>query len=96
MAKDGNDAMELLKQNKYDLVISDIRMPGMTGDELGQWIYENKPEYRSSFLFITGVIDRDVGGFCKKYGYRYLQKPFGANELLTTIRDMKDNPTEDN
>jgi PAS domain S-box-containing protein len=90
-ARDGNEALDFINQNRYDLIISDIRMPGKTGYELGQWIYENKPEYRSKFLFITGVIDKDVGGFCEKYGYRFLQKPFGVNELLTTVRDMREN-----
>jgi PAS domain S-box-containing protein len=90
-AKEGGEAIEFMRSEKFDLVISDIKMKGKSGYELGEWLVEKKPEYRRKFLVITGVIDIEVSRFCEKHGFRLLQKPFGVNDLLTTMREMAQN-----
>lgn len=90
-ANDGEEALELLVNNVYDFVISDIKMPRKSGYDIGKWIFEKRPAMKDKFLIITGVIDNDAANFCKEYSYPLLQKPFGANELLTALSNMGDN-----
>lgn len=79
-AADGDSAIRGLKGHPVDLVISDLRMPGVDGLELLEWIHENKPETR--FVLITGFGSPEVEEKARKLGaYGYLEKPVSPDEL---------------
>lgn len=54
IAKDGEEELELIKQNKPDLVITDVLMPNLTGIEVIEII--NKEAYRPDFIVISGEV----------------------------------------
>jgi len=53
-ANDGLDAIERLRANRYDLIVSDIRMPQMDGLQLRRWLAEHQPAATGAFVFVTG------------------------------------------
>ncbi len=72
-AQDGPNALQLIARTSYDLVISDMKMPGMSGIELLEKIKNNNPDI--PFLIITayGAIETAVEAM-KKGAYDFLQK----------------------
>ncbi len=72
-AEDGEQALQLLKQQKYDLLLSDIEMPKRTGIELAQWVAENQPSTKIVIIttfsragYIKRAIECGVSGFLLK------------------------------
>ncbi len=79
-AQSGEQAIEILKEKEIDLVLSDIKMPGMTGVELLKWI----KEYNSFLpvIITTGFPTLDTAIEALKLGaYDYLTKPFHLEEI---------------
>jgi len=84
-AKDGNDGLRKFHEEDVDLVITDIRMPGIDGIELLRRI---KQVQRSPavVIVVTGHGDMDNAIKALKYGaYDYLLKPIDVRELAITI-----------
>jgi PAS domain S-box-containing protein len=54
LATGGAQALELIAKNEYDVVFSDVMMPGMTGMELHQHVLATRPSLADRFIFITG------------------------------------------
>jgi len=85
-------ALEALRQNRYALIISDIRLPDMSGEEL---FYTLKSEQRilPPLLFITGHGSIEKAVTLLKLGAAdYITKPFDLDELLAKIRALADHP----
>lgn len=86
VAEDGQQACELTKKLKPDLILMDIKMPGMNGIESTKWIKENVPE--TNVLILTTfaeekyIIDGLVGG-----ATGYLVKDLSAEKIVSSIRD---------
>lgn len=79
-----DEALELFERQPYDLVISDINMPGKTGiDLLGRLAHYQHP---LAILMATAESDRKVAIHTMELGaYGYLIKPFDRNELLINV-----------
>ncbi|MFN7170857.1 MAG: response regulator, partial [Candidatus Omnitrophota bacterium] len=63
MAKKGQDALVMVEEETFDLLIVDIRMPGMNGIETTQGIYkilEEKRQKKLPLIFITGYVDQKI------------------------------------
>ncbi|MEI9998527.1 MAG: response regulator [Verrucomicrobiota bacterium] len=58
-ANDGAEALQLLSKNRYDAIISDIRMPGVDGPELYERAVAMDASYKTRFLFMSGDLVRD-------------------------------------
>ena len=85
-AADGNEAISYIKTNKYDLVISDIKMPGINGIELYRRITELNPVLADHCIAATGdVISEDSNKFILKTDIPYLKKPFEMEKMHRTI-----------
>lgn len=80
----GEEALQVLEQEFFDIIITDLHMPGISGLQL---IERARPKYpRSAFLVITGVDDIHVGVDAMKRGADdYLVKPFRMDTLVTSV-----------
>lgn len=86
VAENGQQACELTAELKPDLVLMDIKMPGMNGIECTRWIKEQVPEtivlILTTFADEQYIIDGLVGGAAG-----YLVKDLSANKIVSSIRD---------
>ena len=85
-AKNGEDGVKMAKENEYDVILCDIKMPKMDGMEVLEKIKEL--DYDSSIVMISGhgTIDTAVDAL-KKGAFDYLPKPPDLNRLLVTVRN---------
>ncbi len=84
-AAEGKSALALAEQAPFDLLISDIRMPGMTGLELLARIKELRPE--TAVIMITAFASPDDAVTAMKHGaFDYITKPFNVEEIKKVIR----------
>jgi two-component system NtrC family sensor kinase len=86
-AATGEQAYQMAGSNRYDLIISDIRMPGsMDGRRLYLELREEKPEMAERFIFISGdVMEKKTAEFLNTSGRAYLLKPFSLNDLHEVV-----------
>ncbi len=91
-AADGKTALAFAGTSAFDLLISDIRMPGMTGLELLARIKEQRPEIGA--IMITAFASPDDAVAAMKHGaFDYITKPFNVEEIKKVIRAaMKKKP----
>ncbi|VDH04970.1 sigma-54-dependent transcriptional regulator [Bergeyella zoohelcum] len=89
IAEDGVQGLKLIEKDEYALVISDLRMPKMTGDEMLKQAKQLKPE--TVFVMISAHGDIDSAVHCLKEGaFDFIQKPVDINRLLTSVRNALD------
>jgi len=83
------DALEMIKNRRYSLILVDIKMPGMSGIELYSHIQEVARSLTRRVVFITGdVIAVDTREFISKTKVRYMSKPFDAEQLGKDINQI--------
>jgi response regulator RpfG family c-di-GMP phosphodiesterase len=84
-ASNGADALQLMEENHIDVVMSDMRMPGMSGAELLESVHARWPD--TVRILLTGYSDMasTVAAINKGRIYRYLSKPWKNEDLLTSI-----------
>ena len=88
-AEDGLKGLETIKNNDYDLVLCDIKMPKMDGVEVLEAAKKIKPEI--PFIMISGHGDLDTAVNTMRAGaFDYISKPPDLNRLLTTVRNALD------
>ncbi len=88
-AVDGMEGIELIKENDYDLVLCDIKMPKMDGVEVLQYGKKLKPEL--PFLMISGHGDLETAVSTMRLGaFDYISKPPDLNRLLNAVRNALD------
>jgi len=87
-ADSGLQALDLFSQNSFDVVLCDIKMPGMDGMELLDKILQS---YDIPVIMISGhgTIDTAVDAI-KKGAFDFIIKPFDLNRLLISIRNALD------
>jgi len=84
-AKDSDAALQLIRENAFDLVISDINMPGMDGLELMEHILRRDPHM--PVILITGYADVKTMQTAIRLGvYDFLRKPFNMEELHVSVK----------
>jgi len=88
LAENGEQAIEMIKQNSYDVILCDIKMPGMDGMEV---LTQAMRLTDSPVIMISGhgTIETAVDAI-KKGAYDYIAKPPDLNRLLITIRNAMD------
>ena len=83
-ASDAKDAMRKLENVRFNLVLSDIRMPGATGIELLEQIKDHDPDI--DVIMVSGVVDTDTALESIRRGARdYVTKPFNLTDVLFTV-----------
>ncbi len=89
-------AVHLLESRSFDLVITDLRMPGGTsGQDLFRWVERNRPADTSRVIFVTGdTMGEESQSFLSSLRNRCLVKPFAIEEYTTTVKEVLDEATQ--
>ncbi|HEV8583627.1 MAG TPA: response regulator [Methylomirabilota bacterium] len=86
IAGDGAEALGLLATHRYDLVVSDTKMPVLDGESFYRELSRRHPALRGRLVFLTGdVLSRDKREFLEQTGAPYLAKPCDLDELRRVI-----------
>jgi DNA-binding NtrC family response regulator len=88
-AKDGLEALDLLRKNSYDVVLCDVKMPNMDGLELLTKAGETGTEAQFIMISAHGNIETAVEA-TKKGAFDFIPKPPDLNRLLITVRNALD------
>ncbi len=89
LAEDGNKGIEKVKNAEYDVVLCDIKMPGLDGIEVLERLIELGLDTPVVMISGHGNIDTAVDSI-KKGAFDYIEKPLDLNRLLITIRNAMD------
>ncbi len=85
VAYDGESALELIKEDEPDVMILDLRMPGIDGIEVLRRVKASQPEIE--VIILTGHGSENDKHVCMDLGaFAYLQKPVDIDELSETIK----------
>ncbi|MBU8932949.1 MAG: response regulator [candidate division Zixibacteria bacterium] len=84
LAEDGDKAIEKIKEYRYDLIITDLKMPRISGEEVVKFASDTDPNYKiiviSGFSSLHTVSQSINNGACA-----FLSKPFSIKELMQTV-----------
>ncbi|MBO4806847.1 MAG: sigma-54-dependent Fis family transcriptional regulator [Paludibacteraceae bacterium] len=89
VAEDGMKALEMVKQEKFDLIFCDIKMPQIDGIELLESLHESFPDVPVVMISGHGNIDTAVECI-KKGAFDFIEKPIDLNRLLVCVRNGLD------
>jgi DNA-binding NtrC family response regulator len=81
-AADVPEAMQMCGTEAFDVVLTDVRMPGPTGHDLARWLANHHPTTRSILMtgLDTGCDDCPIAGRCK-----VLAKPFNPRDAVSLV-----------
>src|SRR6184192_3874490 len=86
---DGAEALRVLQQRNFDVIISDVRMPGMSGREFLERLGRDRPDLVSRLIFSTGdTFAPETAALIQESGLPTVTKPFDFAELERVIRQV--------
>jgi CheY-like chemotaxis protein len=86
---DGQEAFERLRDERFDLLLCDIRMPRLSGPELYARLSEQSPTESARVLFITGdTVREDTRRFIDTSQVPVLLKPFDMGTLVSKVAEV--------
>ena len=89
IAEDGLEGLKHIEKDDFALVVSDIKMPKVSGTELLKQALQLKPDI--TFVMISGHADIDTAVDCLKDGaYDFISKPIDINRLITSVKNALD------
>ena len=88
-ANNGEAALRELHAHQIDAVCCDIKMPGLNGRQIYDWINASRPEYARRLVFMTGdVINEPLQYFLEQENLTCLNKPFALRELRQALQKI--------
>jgi DNA-binding response OmpR family regulator len=89
VALNGEEALLKVKVHEYTVIICDMKMPLMRGDEFYLKATAMRPSIADRFIFITGfATDPHVTFFFNRHEVKYLVKPFPIEGLISCVKDL--------
>src|SRR6266702_2206520 len=88
-ASDGAEALRVLRQRDFDVIISDVRMPGMSGREFLERLRRDRPELVARLVFSSGdSFAPETAALIQEAGVPTVMKPFDFAALEAVIREV--------
>jgi two-component system NtrC family sensor kinase len=88
-AFNGGEALALLQERDFDLIISDVRMPAIGGPTFFEILQTTRPDLLPRVVFVTGdTMSRSTQEFLQRAGRPMLAKPFGPDRLRALVREQ--------
>ncbi len=84
-AGSGKEALELMAQQPFDVIVTDMRMPGMNGAQLLQEVVARHP--LTIRVVLSGHADRDLVSQCVGVAHQYMAKPCEQDQLKQALRN---------
>jgi len=89
--EDGGDALRVLRRERFDVIVSDVRMPGMSGGEFLDRLRREHPAMVNRLIFTTGdTFADDTSSLLKDAGVPSLVKPYDFAKLEEVLRRVAD------
>lgn len=86
-ATEAQQALDLLDQEKFDLIVSDLKMPNMSGQQFWNAVKDRHPHLANRIIFSTGDSSgRRARGFFEASGCTWIEKPYKPEELIKLIQ----------
>jgi PAS domain S-box-containing protein len=88
LARNGEEALEALKKEKVDLVVTDMKMPGeISSSSLYEWIREHRPELAQRVVFtMSDAGALESAALLERSGAPHIQKPFEVDSFWRVVR----------
>jgi CheY-like chemotaxis protein len=87
----GNKGIELAQGEKPDLILLDILMPEMSGDEVAEILLENPVTAKIPIIFLTAMVTKEEIGdvmLKKRGGRNFIAKPITTKEVIAAIKKV--------
>ncbi|HEX4645376.1 MAG TPA: response regulator, partial [Verrucomicrobiae bacterium] len=82
-------AVELIEEQEFDLIISDFRMPGLNGQQFYELVARKKPALARRIVFLTGdMVNEETQDFLKASGSPHLAKPFNLENVKRIVAEV--------
>jgi CheY-like chemotaxis protein len=92
-ARDGRQALELVRRHVYTLIVSDVRMPDVDGPAFYYQLRALRPELTRRMVFVTGdITNADTRRFLDEACLRYLEKPFTIAAFQAVVQGVLTEP----
>jgi two-component system NtrC family sensor kinase len=89
----GEAALEALDRVSFDLMLCDVKMPGMSGFELVDAVRSREPELAERVIFITGdTLSSSTRNKLEQDGALFLPKPFSLEQLEAMLQSLTRRP----
>jgi PAS domain S-box-containing protein len=89
LCRSGEEALQHLASDPVDVILCDLKMPGMGGEELFRVATQRHPELRGRFVFMTGVgFAPELKAFLDESQARALEKPFTVAAAMSALADV--------
>lgn len=89
VATRGEDAIALLREQDFDLLLADVRMPGIDGPALYRWLVSHRPALASRTGFLTGdTLGQHAGAFLAGAGRPFAEKPFSPAAIDRLVAEV--------
>jgi|ERR1700722_4053002 len=91
----GELALKFILENEVDIVLCDLSMPGLEGDEFYKAARKARPELARRFIFVTGHVNNPkYDPFLKSGEVRVLYKPVQVNNLMSALKAVLEEPAK--
>lgn len=88
-ATNGEEAIELAKQKRPDLILLDIMMPDISGEDVAEMLSDDPSTADIPIIFLTGILTKEEEASIRKTGAQsIIAKPCTANELIDKIEKL--------
>jgi CheY-like chemotaxis protein len=86
-ARHGGEAVGMIQQNDYDVVLLDLMMPVLSGFEVIDWMLDNDHERLRCVVVMSAAADRDLARLDPRMVFSVLRKPFDLAVVVETVAE---------